>query len=189
LTVEQLRELSSEITAEFEHKRTLGNIEYPLGLSEKHVYGLEFSLTPEELAEEIFRHTHRGARVEPGVEDVFKQIEDAGIPMGVVSNSGFTAQAVFTHAREFDLDRYFEFMISTSDYIFRIPDPRVLLTACKMIGHQPGDVWYVGNSIENDLVAANRAGMPAIWYNAVNQTPAPPAPQRPSHRGETSRIS
>jgi FMN phosphatase YigB (HAD superfamily) len=108
ITVDKLRELTGEINEEFEEKRRLGNIEYPADLLDRHVfepYGLRFAISSEELSEEVFRHTHKGARVEPGAEQVFDQLQNANIPMGIVSNSGFTARAVFTHIREFGLDR------------------------------------------------------------------------------------
>jgi FMN phosphatase YigB (HAD superfamily) len=66
--------------------------------------------------------------------------------------------------------------MSTSDYAYRKPDARILLTACKKIGYHPSDVWYVGNSIPHDIVAARAAGMPAIWYNASEQQPEEPTP-------------
>ena len=179
ITAVELSRLTAEVASEFEAKRKLGNIEHPANLIDLHVYepnGIRFDMSTEELSEIVFRETHRGARLEPGAEDVFKHMKEERIPMGIVSNSGFTARAVFTHVREFGLDRYFEFMMSTADYAFRKPDPRILLTACRRIGFRPADVWYVGNSIEHDIAGARNAGMPAIWYNAVNSDLCAPTP-------------
>ena len=179
LTAGELSVISSEIAGEFEAKRKLGNIEYPADLMDRHVYepyGLRFDISSEELAERVFRNTHRGARVEAGAEEVFKTLKSAAIPMGIVSNSGFTARAVFSYVREFKLDHYFEFMMSTADYGFRKPDARILLTACRRLGLDPAQVWYVGNSIEHDVTAARRAGMPAIWYNGADSPSSSPTP-------------
>ena len=44
------------------------------------------------------------------------------------------------------------------------------------IGHEPADVWYVGNSLIHDIAAARAAGMPAIWYNATAQPSTEPVP-------------
>lgn len=47
------------------------------------------------------------------------------------------------------------------------PDIRIFRIAEKRLGLDPGttDIWYVGDSFENDIMGAKQAGWKAIWLN------------------------
>lgn len=48
---------------------------------------------------------------------------------------------------------------------FGKPDPRHLWTACERLGTHPDGCVLVGDSYNHDVVGAQRAGMPMVWFN------------------------
>jgi putative hydrolase of the HAD superfamily len=53
------------------------------------------------------------------------------------------------------------------------PDPRIFARAIGLLGREPGECLYVGNSYEADVVGAKGAGMRACWLNPQG-APVPP---------------
>ena len=66
-------------------------------------------------------------------------------------------------------DGYFEFVISSADYGIRKPHGVIFLSAVSKLSLKPSEVWYVGDSLERDILGANQCQMPAIWYNRQQQ--------------------
>lgn len=73
------------------------------------------------------------------------------------------------------LERFFSATVFSQDHGVEKPDPRIYAVAQAAI---PGDRYVmVGDSIANDVVAAQRAGWEGIWLNRDRQDP--PAGVRP----------
>ena len=45
------------------------------------------------------------------------------------------------------------------------PDPRLFLKAIALLGKEPRECMYVGNSYEDDVLGAWKAGMRTCWLN------------------------
>ena len=58
----------------------------------------------------------------------------------------------------------FEFIIATSEYMFRKPNKRIFQLALEKAELNPEDVWYVGDNYECDVVGARNAGIFPVWY-------------------------
>jgi len=85
----------------------------------------------------------------------------AGFPHGVVSNadSDHLRNALSSNGLTFDL------VVSSESAKAYKPDPAIFKDALETLGVAPGHVLYVGDSQEDDIVAANRGGIQMAWLN------------------------
>ena len=58
----------------------------------------------------------------------------------------------------------FEFVLASSDYIFRKPHSIMYEIALQKSGLTADKVWYCGDSMENDIYGANSVGMFPVLY-------------------------
>ncbi|MYA22257.1 MAG: HAD family hydrolase [Gemmatimonadetes bacterium] len=52
------------------------------------------------------------------------------------------------------------------------PHPAIFTSAASRLGMAPSEIWYVGDTLETDMVGAKQCDMSAIWYNRRQQEPA-----------------
>ena len=92
--------------------------------------------------------------------------------MGVVSNHPGSGSILSWELERQGLRSHFEFVISSADYGIRKPHSAIFTSAVARLGIAPSDVWYVGDTLETDMVGAKECNMSAIWYNRRQQEPA-----------------
>ena len=90
--------------------------------------------------------------------ELLKELE--GYPMGIVSN----AQAVFSlsELKYLDLSKHFQFVILSSEFGHRKPDPRIILEGARKLGLKPEEILSIGDSMEHDIVPSEKLGMKAM---------------------------
>lgn len=83
-----------------------------------------------------------------------------GYPLGVVSNG----QRVFSEVelRMFGLAPFFQAVVFSSDVGCKKPDERIFRVALRRIGVEPGEAFFIGDSMTNDILPARRLGMQAL---------------------------
>lgn len=125
--------------------------------------GLEFSLSAEEIADLIFRHSCRLEPM-PHVRELLTYLKDNGIRTGVISNIAWLCDSLAARIREALPESDFEFVITSSEYGIRKPDPMLFEIALNRAGLEADDVWYCGDNWEADVCGARNAGMTPVWY-------------------------
>jgi 2-haloalkanoic acid dehalogenase type II len=68
------------------------------------------------------------------------------------------------------IDSLFETGFSARKLGFAKPDTRIFAAMCTQLGVSPGQVVHVGDHPQNDIAAAQQAGMPAVWINRTDNT-------------------
>jgi putative hydrolase of the HAD superfamily len=126
--------------------------------------GLSFRSSFYEVERELLRGLTRFDPA-PGIREALAQLKQAGVPMGVVSNSSFTAEALAWQLAEWDLRGFFRFVLSSADVGVRKPHPRIFAAACAQLGTRPEDTWFVGDALRYDVAGARSAGLVSVWYN------------------------
>ena len=111
--------------------------------------------------------TH-GSFASPGAAEFLDFLTKNNIRTGVISNMCYANEALCTR-----LDRYlpghkFDFVITSSDYILRKPEPLLFEVACRRAGLAPSDIWYVGDNPTADLLGATGAGMHPVLYTGAH---------------------
>jgi 2-phosphoglycolate phosphatase len=94
-----------------------------------------------------------------GMHEVLTQLEDAGVPWGVVTNKA--ARFTLPLMRELGLNERAASIISGDSVAVAKPDPAGLRLAASQMGVDPLRCLYVGDD-ERDIQAARAAGMRSV---------------------------
>ena len=160
VTPEQVNELGGEIfkrlniprNSGFEiHQRFYDKLQYEY-------FGLEFDIPYEDI-ELIFWKNASEIKLMPGVEKMLAYLRDKGIRSGVISNLGWSGNALKTRIDECLPDNRFEFVIASSEYIFRKPDRLIFELALRKAGLTADKVWFCGDTVSADIDGAHNMGI------------------------------
>ena len=91
-------------------------------------------------------------------------LKNNGIRTGVISNIAYAAAVVTERINRLLPENAFEFIITSSNYMFRKPNKRIFDLALEKAELAPEDVWYIGDQYECDIKGALSAGLFPIWY-------------------------
>ena len=125
--------------------------------------GLTFHLPLDEIEKLLWTAACPGEPM-PGVQRMLAGLRRRGIRTGVISNLGWTGEALADRLERLLPAHRFEFVIASSDYGVRKPDPLIFRAALSRAGLEPEDVWFCGDQIEADVHGAQAAGLFPVWY-------------------------
>ena len=83
--------------------------------------------------------------------------------LGVISNGLPDVQ--YRKLETLDIKHLFDCIVLSEELGIRKPDPELFWHATSMLGREPEECLYVGDSYDDDVVGAKRAGMKACWFN------------------------
>ncbi len=126
-------------------------------------FGITFSIPLSQVEEILWEAACPGAAM-PGVEALLHFLHEQNIRTGVISNLGWTGQALRNRINRLLPENHFEFVLASSDYAFRKPHPLMFQVALQKAGLSPDEVWFCGDSVEADLCGAHGAGMFPVLY-------------------------
>jgi putative hydrolase of the HAD superfamily len=78
------------------------------------------------------------------------------------------------------LTPFLDLVVVSSDLGVGKPDAAIFRFALDQLGLDPACVWYVGDSLVNDVGGARNAGLGSVWLNRRRLSPAEDAPS-PDH--------
>jgi len=126
---------------------------------------IELSLTPEEQERVFFEHTLKIAPM-PHIEELLGLLRELGIRAGVVSNIMSSRTELERRIASYLPLQQFEFIIASSDYGIRKPDPLIFQLALAKASLPPGDIWFCGDHPRCDVEGSHAAGMYPVWYES-----------------------
>lgn len=200
LTAEQIQREANAINHELGRfdpaRRHLFQVEAPNHMFTSYLYeslGIKLSLTSEQV-DQVFWDAASPGRPTEGVTAFLDYLVQQGIRTGVISNISFCGRVVEQRIRGLFPGHPFEFILATSEYLFRKPNKRIFYLALEKAGLGPGpqlllgqddkmsqepgqslwDVWYIGDQYECDIVGAAGAGLFPIWYTGAMDMPYTP---------------
>jgi putative hydrolase of the HAD superfamily len=88
--------------------------------------------------------------------------------VGVVSNGLPDVQ--YNKLETLKLRNLFSCIVLSEEIGIRKPDPGIFHLAAKKLGVKPSECLYVGNSYDDDITGAKKAGMKACWFNRKKAT-------------------
>lgn len=169
-TAEQIQLVANELNRElgrFDPQRRIElTVEVPNHMFSAYLYsslGIELSLSPPEI-DRIFWDAASPAAPTEGIADFLAFLSQKGIRTGVISNISYCGDALRERIESLLPDHKFEFIIASSEYMFRKPSPRIFRLALELAGLAAGDVWYIGDNFRLDVEGAKAAGMFAVHY-------------------------
>lgn len=127
---------------------------------------LSFSL-PEEKLETLYWDAAAPGRPTEGIHTLLDLLAARGIRTGVISNLSFSGSALRARLDRLLPNHRFEFILATSEYVFRKPSPRIFRLALTMAGLEPHEVWYCGDNPACDIAGAASCGIQPVWYTGA----------------------
>ncbi len=125
--------------------------------------GLTFDLPMNELEKLLWTASCPGQPM-PGASEMLASLRERGIRTGVISNLGWTGEALKDRLQRLFPDHAFEFVIASSDYGVRKPNPLIFRAALTKAGLSADDVWFCGDQIGADVLGARSAGLFPVFY-------------------------
>ena len=99
-----------------------------------------------------------------GIRVFLRFLKEKQIRTGVISNISYCGNAVAKRINDCIPNNNFEFIIATSEYMYRKPNKHIFELALEKAELQPEDVWYIGDQYQCDIVGASAAGLFPVWY-------------------------
>lgn len=168
-TAEEVAAFSSEIfeeTIRYKCKSTIEVHNFPFQNYVYEYFGLEFDKTSEEI-ERIFENASSIAFPTKNIEKLLHFLEESGIRTGVISNMSFSGSMLNERINHYLPDNKFEFILASSEYIYRKPDRRIFELALRKAKLKPDDVWFCGDNLDCDVEGSASCGMYPIWYTGA----------------------
>ncbi len=105
-----------------------------------------------------------------GASAAVRAIARLGLRLGVVTNGIDRVQR--RRLKASPLAESFSVVVTSERAGFTKPDPRIMEIALKRLRVSPEESVYVGDDAQVDGLAANRAGIPFVWFNPQRTKPA-----------------
>lgn len=150
LTAEQIQREANAINNELGRfdpaRRHLFQVEAPNHMFTSYLYeslGIKISLTSEQV-DRVFWDAASPGRPTEGVTAFLEYLSRQGIRTGVISNISYCGRVVEQRIRELFPGHPFEFILATSEYMFRKPNKRIFRLALEKAGLGPGPELLLG---------------------------------------------
>ncbi|MBI4115252.1 MAG: HAD-IA family hydrolase [Candidatus Omnitrophica bacterium] len=101
-------------------------------------------------------------RLFPDVLPSLKELKRKRKILGVVSNWD---SRLFGICRDLGLNDYFDFVLASAVVGSAKPSPKIFQEALKHAQVEPGEALHVGDSIEDDILGAQKAGVHALFLD------------------------
>ena len=140
------------------------------------------TFTQEQLAH-YRAHQHRRReqdfQLRDGVTETLSVLRQRGLHLGIVSNAD---NDQFSHLLQLSqLGPYFDSLLSSEDAQSCKPDPAIFSRALAQAGCAPSQAYFVGDSLQQDIAGANRAGLRSVLIWSRPGTDPPDSPTPPQH--------
>ena len=127
--------------------------------------GIEFSLSDPEREMVFWKAASNGAAMS-GAGEMLDYLNENGIRTAVISNLSWSGKALEERFSRLLPNNKFEFVMTSSDYLFRKSDSILFEIALKKAGISAEKVWYCGDSIRADIYGAHDAGIFPVLYES-----------------------
>lgn len=129
-------------------------------------FDLEIDLSSEEM-EKVFWDNAAARMPTKNIETLLKYLRDNEIRTAVISNISFSGKALEERICTMIPEHNFEFIMATSEYVFRKPHKRIFELALRKAKLEARDVWYCGDNAFFDVEGASKSGILPIWYRGA----------------------
>jgi len=110
-------------------------------------------------------HSYRERNITlfPGALETLDELRARGVRLGLITNG----QGEIQRAKidRFDLARRFDHIQIEGEHGFGKPEDRAYLHAMAALGVTADETWMVGDNLEWEVVAPQRLGLTAIWFD------------------------
>lgn len=169
-TAEEVQDYANRLNQELgrfdPEKRHLFQVEVPNAMFTNYLYesqGIEIALSSEEMDSVFWDAASPGEPTE-WIGELLAFLKKNKIRTGVISNISYCGNAVTKRIHDCIPEHDFEFIIATSEYMYRKPNRHIFELALEKADLQAEEVWYIGDQYQCDIVGAKEAGLFPVWY-------------------------
>jgi putative hydrolase of the HAD superfamily len=162
-------ELNNDIGRYKPDVRNAINIEIHNHIFQNYLYeyfDIEIGLTHFEL-EKVFWDNASPGVITNNIQLLLSYLKERGIRSGVISNISYSGEALENRIYSMLPENEFEFILATSEYVFRKPHNRIFELGLRKAKLKPEDVWYCGDSTYFDIEGASNSGIQPVWYTGA----------------------
>jgi putative hydrolase of the HAD superfamily len=113
----------------------------------------------------------------PGAHDAIDALKELGVKLALVTNGAAGPQRA--KVERFALSHRFDHIQIEGEHGFGKPEEEAYRHAMAALGVQADETWMVGDNLEWEVVAPQRLGIYAIWYDGYGIGLPPGSPIRP----------
>lgn len=124
---------------------------------------LEYSIPIEEQEMVFWEHASSAVPL-PHTAEMLEDLHKSGIRTAVISNISFSERALRQKIDRFLPENHFEFVIASSEYGVRKPNPMIFQAALQRANVAPEEAWFCGDRFDMDVLGASNSGMFPVWY-------------------------
>ncbi len=126
---------------------------------------IEIPLSLDEIESLVWTAATPGA-VMPCADVMLDYLHAHGIRAGVISNTCWSESTLTERFNRLLPNAQMEFIMASSEYLYRKPDPMIFEIALRKARLAPDDVWFCGDRIDWDVMGAANAGIFPVWYES-----------------------
>ena len=119
------------------------------------------TLTVEYLLQDYINEFNKHCVPFPNLLSTLEHLKNSNLALGIITN-GF-GQFQMDNIKALRIDSYFDAILVSEWEGIKKPDPQIFHKAMEQLQVMPSESIYVGDHPENDVKAANNAGMKSIW--------------------------
>lgn len=176
-TAQEIQDIANETNKELGRIVASGGnalpVEVPNHMFTSYLYesqGIELSLTSKEIDQVFWDVAAPGVPTE-GIEDFLTLLKKKGIRTGVISNIAYCGEVVAQRINCLIPDNDFEFIIASSEYMYRKPNKKIFELALEKAELSADEVWFIGDNYQLDVIGSQKAGMFPVWYIGAAREP------------------
>jgi len=157
------RYLISRITRrEFNSLDVLSRLGHRMGHVLTHEQNLELSWL-------WYKPLRKLATLEAGALEMLRSLGQAGLVLGVVSNTFIPGEVLDRHLRQEGLLELLPVRVYSSETVHRKPHPKIFELALSRADLKAEETMFVGDSPKADIQGANRAGLISVLKDPENR--------------------
>jgi putative hydrolase of the HAD superfamily len=111
----------------------------------------------------------------PETIDVLEELKHRSLKLGVISNFDNRAYSVM---RSLNILHFFDAVTLSSEAGYCKPDREIFEVAVRALGAPASEILLVGDSLQDDVEAGTRAGLPAVLIDRRNRYESVPSVKR-----------
>lgn len=129
-------------------------------------FDVEITQGPD-IVEQVFWDNASDFKPTEGISELLAFLESENIRLAIISNISFSGQTLTRRVRQWFPETGFEFILASSEYVFRKPHPRIFDFALRKAGLAAEKVWFCGDNPVCDIEGSAAAGMTPVWYTGA----------------------
>ena len=139
------------------------------------------------LVDKVLAHldTMKYIKIDAQAVTVVAELKRRGFQLALVSNMMLPGKLLEAKLQRANILTYFDHITISSDVGFIKPHPEIFRRALAASKLKPGEVVFVGDTYQQDIVGAKRVGLKTVWLNNRHEPRAMAKDNPPDHEIET----